>query len=54
MKLEGLVVNFLGDSITEGTGVSNMAENRYDNVLKREYRLAAEIRTKAESKRRGK
>ena len=41
MKLEGLVVNFLGDSITEGSGVTNVAENRYDNVLKREYRLAA-------------
>ena len=41
MKLEGLVVNFLGDSITEGSGVTNIAENRYDNVLKREYGLAA-------------
>lgn len=41
MKLEGLVVNFLGDSITEGVGVSNAAENRYDNVLKREYGLKA-------------
>ena len=41
MKLEGLVVNFLGDSITEGSGETNVAENRYDNVLKREYRLAA-------------
>ena len=41
MKLEGLTVNFLGDSITEGSGVTNVAENRYDNVLKREYGLAA-------------
>ena len=39
MKLEGLTVNFLGDSITEGTGVINVAENRYDNRLKRMYNL---------------
>ena len=39
MKLEGLTVNFLGDSITEGTGVINIAENRYDNRLKRMYNL---------------
>ena len=41
MKLEGLTVNFLGDSITEGTGVTNIAENRYDNRLKRMYNLGA-------------
>ena len=41
MKLEGLTVNFLGDSITEGTGVSNIAENRYDNRLKKMYNLKA-------------
>ena len=41
MKLEGLTVNFLGDSITEGTGVINIAENRYDNRLKRMYNLGA-------------
>ena len=41
MELKGKTVNFLGDSITEGTGVSNVPENRYDNVLKREYGLAA-------------
>ena len=41
MKLEGLTVNFLGDSITEGTGVINIAENRYDNRLKRMYNLRA-------------
>ncbi len=35
MKLEGLTVNFLGDSITEGTGVTNIPENRYDNRLKK-------------------
>ena len=31
IKIDGLVVNFLGDSITEGTGVINISENRYDN-----------------------
>ena len=41
MKLEGLVVNFLGDSITEGSGVSNIPENRYDNRLKKMYGLKA-------------
>ena len=41
MKLEGLTVNFLGDSITEGTGVSNIPENRYDNRLKKAYGLKA-------------
>ena len=34
MKLEGLKINFLGDSITEGYGTSNV-ENVYWNVLKR-------------------
>lgn len=34
MNLEGLTVCFLGDSITEGCGVRNIAANRYDNVLK--------------------
>ena len=41
MKLDGLVVNFLGDSITEGTGVINIPENRYDNRLKKIYNLKA-------------
>ena len=41
MKLEGLTVNFLGDSITEGTGVTNIPENRYDNRLKKTYNLKA-------------
>ena len=41
MKLEGLTVNFLGDSITEGSGVSNAPENRYDNRLKKAYNLKA-------------
>ena len=41
MKLEGLTVNFLGDSITEGTGVTNVADNRYDIRLKKMYNLKA-------------
>ncbi|MBE6549803.1 MAG: SGNH/GDSL hydrolase family protein [Ruminococcaceae bacterium] len=40
MELKGKVINFLGDSITEGAGVSNHAENRYDNRLKKMYDLA--------------
>ena len=34
MELKGLKINFLGDSITEGCGTSNV-ENTYWNVLKR-------------------
>ena len=41
MQLEGLTVNFLGDSITEGSGVSNVSENRYDNRLRKMYNLKA-------------
>ncbi len=41
MELKGKVIDFLGDSITEGVGVSNVAENRYDNRLKATYGLAA-------------
>lgn len=41
MKIEGKVINFLGDSITEGTGVTDVANNRYDNVICREYKLKA-------------
>ncbi len=40
MKLEGKTVNFLGDSITEGFGVSDI-EKRYDRILLRECQLAA-------------
>ena len=40
MELKGKIVNFLGDSITEGAGVS-VKENRYDNRLKRDHELAA-------------
>ena len=40
MKLEGKRVAFLGDSITEGTGVTDQ-NNRYDNVLKKICNLGA-------------
>ena len=40
MKLEGAVINFLGDSITAGSGASK-PENRYTDVLAREYGLKA-------------
>ena len=40
MNIQGFKVNFLGDSITEGGGVENMA-CRYDNRLARMCRLAA-------------
>ena len=35
MKLIGKKIAFLGDSITEGSGVKDRAANRYDNVLAR-------------------
>jgi len=35
MVLQDKIIDFLGDSITEGSGVANCAENRYDNVLKK-------------------
>ena len=38
MKLNGSVINFLGDSITEGVGVSR-PEMRYTDVLAREFGL---------------
>ena len=41
MILEGKTIDFLGDSITEGVGVSDIANNRYDNVLKRKCNLKA-------------
>lgn len=41
MNLEGKIIDFLGDSITEGVGVEDRVNNRYDNVLKRECKLAA-------------
>lgn len=39
MKLEGKVFNFLGDSITEGVGVSS-PDRRYFELLKKDYRLS--------------
>ena len=41
MELKGKTINFLGDSITEGAGVSNIKENRYDNRLMKMYDLTA-------------
>ncbi len=40
MELKGKVINFLGDSITEGVGVSDIKNCRYDNVIDRKYGLA--------------
>ena len=40
MKLEGMIFNFLGDSITEGVGTSSEA-NRYFEIIKSEYGLSA-------------
>ena len=34
MELQGLTFNFLGDSITAGHSVEDIASNRYDNILK--------------------
>ncbi len=39
MECKGKIVDFLGDSITEGVGVENIQENRYDNILKRKLNL---------------
>jgi len=41
MELKGKIIDFLGDSITEGVGVTDRANNRYDNVLKKNCGLAA-------------
>ena len=35
MELKGKRVIFLGDSITEGAGVTDIANCRYDNRLKK-------------------
>ena len=34
MDLNGLTINFLGDSITEGHSVADIPNNRFDHVLK--------------------
>ena len=39
MELQGKKINFLGDSITEGCGVS-CEENIYHQIMKRHYGLA--------------
>ncbi|MBE6956395.1 MAG: SGNH/GDSL hydrolase family protein [Ruminococcaceae bacterium] len=41
MELQGKTVNFLGDSITEGEGVSDREHNRYDRVILRKCGLKA-------------
>lgn len=40
MELKGKKIAFLGDSITEGSGVSDIANCRYDNRIAKEYGLA--------------
>ena len=39
MKLEGAKINFLGDSITEGYGVSNPEKLTWHQLIKRDYGL---------------
>ena len=41
MQLKGMKVAFLGDSITEGVGVKDRENNRYDQILKHECELGA-------------
>ncbi len=41
MNLEGKTINFLGDSITEGYEVTDIANNRYDNIIKNKCSLKA-------------
>ena len=41
MELKGKKIAFLGDSITEGVGVSDREHCRYDNRLKEAYGLSA-------------
>ena len=38
MELNGLTINFLGDSITEGYGVEN-PQNIYHQIIKEKYNL---------------
>ena len=40
MNIEGFKVNFLGDSITEGAGVTDIANCRYDNRLAKMCKLS--------------
>lgn len=41
MELKGKIIDFLGDSITEGHGVTDCENNRYDNVIKKKCSLKA-------------
>jgi len=41
MELQGKIIDFLGDSITEGVGVTDRVNNRYDKVLAKNCGLAA-------------
>ena len=41
MELKGKIIDFLGDSITEGAGVSDIENFRYDNIIHRRFDLAA-------------
>ncbi|MBR6502909.1 MAG: SGNH/GDSL hydrolase family protein [Clostridia bacterium] len=41
MNIKGFKVNFLGDSITEGSGVSDIPNCRYDNRIAKMCELAA-------------
>lgn len=41
MNLEGKIIDFLGDSITEGVGVDDCANNRYDNIIMKKCKLKA-------------
>ena len=41
MILEGKIIDFLGDSITEGVGVTDRANNRFDKRMERECNLKA-------------
>ena len=41
MELKGKIIDFLGDSITEGSGVSDIANCRYDNRIHERFGLAA-------------
>ena len=41
MNIQGFKVNFLGDSITEGVGVGDIANCRYDNRLAKMCQLSA-------------
>lgn len=41
MDIKGKIIDFLGDSITEGVGVTDIENCRYDNVLHRRFELKA-------------